>query len=75
MYGLLLAFAEVHGALRRLLVERFAAEGEGIRLLYGGSMKPSNAAEIMGIAEVDGGLVGGASLKAATFVPIIAAAT
>jgi triosephosphate isomerase len=66
--------AEVHGALRRMLGECFGEEGAGMRLLYGGSMKPANAAEIMSIGNVDGGLVGGASLKASDFLQIIAAA-
>jgi len=64
---------EVHGFLRARLVERFAAEGAGMRLLYGGSVKASNAAEIFAVADVDGALVGGASLKAADFSGIIAA--
>lgn len=66
--------AEVHDALRRLLVQRFGEAGAGIRLLYGGSMKPANAAEIMAIENVDGGLVGGASLKASDFLQIVTAA-
>src|SRR5690606_35396921 len=66
--------AEVHRALRDMLRERFGEPGVEIRLLYGGSMKPSNAAEIMAIDNVDGGLIGGASLKAADFLQIIAAA-
>jgi triosephosphate isomerase len=66
--------AEVHGALRNLLRERFGDEGENMRLLYGGSMKPANAAGMMSIANVDGGLVGGASLKASDFLQIVAAA-
>jgi triosephosphate isomerase len=64
----------VHAEIRRLLVERFGDHGAGTPILYGGSVKPSNAAEIMGVAEVDGALVGGASLKAADFLPIIHAA-
>ncbi|WP_298836242.1 triose-phosphate isomerase [uncultured Roseobacter sp.] len=64
---------EVHAALRADLVARFGAEGEKIRLLYGGSVKPGNAAEIFGTADVDGALVGGASLSADDFSPIIAA--
>ena len=64
--------AEVHTLLRERLGERFA-DGAGFTLLYGGSVKPSNAAEIFAIAHVDGALVGGASLKAADFAPIIAA--
>ena len=61
---------EVHGAIRARLRARFGAEGEAMRLLYGGSMKPGNAAEILAAADVDGGLVGGASLKAADFLAI-----
>ncbi|MBT8411055.1 MAG: triose-phosphate isomerase [Octadecabacter sp.] len=64
----------VHNALRDTLVSRFGPEvGHGIRILYGGSVKPSNAAEIFAVADVDGALVGGASLKAADFSPIITA--
>jgi len=65
---------EMHGALRRLLVERYGAAGQGVRILYGGSVKPSNAGEIFAVADVDGALVGGASLKAVDFIPIVAAA-
>lgn len=65
--------AEVHGALRTALTQRFGAEGSGMRLLYGGSVKPSNAVELMGVANVNGALVGGASLKADDFLGIIAA--
>ncbi len=66
---------EVHGFIRRTLAERFGKDAaEGIRLLYGGSVKPGNAAEIFALADVDGALVGGASLAAADFAPIIAAA-
>jgi triosephosphate isomerase len=63
--------AEVHGSLRAALVARFGVEGAAMRLLYGGSVKPSNARELMGVANVDGALVGGASLKAADFLGII----
>lgn len=66
--------AEMHGHMRKTLAARFGAEADGIRLLYGGSVKPGNAAEIFGLADVDGGLVGGASLKAADFSGIVAAA-
>jgi triosephosphate isomerase len=62
--------AEVHSFLRGELVKRFGAEGEGMRILYGGSVKPSNAAELLGITDVDGALVGGASLKADDFLGI-----
>jgi triosephosphate isomerase (TIM) len=65
--------ADVHGFIRRRLTERFGAEGEGIRILYGGSVKPANAKELMAVADVDGALVGGASLKAADFLGIAAA--
>ncbi len=65
--------AEVHGFLRRALTARLGAEAAGMRLLYGGSVKPSNAAEIFAVADVDGALVGGASLKAADFGAIVAA--
>jgi triosephosphate isomerase (TIM) len=66
--------AEMHAAIRARLITLLGAAGEGVRILYGGSVKPSNAAELMAVADVDGALVGGASLKAADFVPIIAAA-
>jgi triosephosphate isomerase len=65
--------AGVHAAIREALRTRFGAEGAAMRILYGGSVKPSNARELMGIAEVNGALVGGASLKAADFLGIIAA--
>ncbi|HCQ64349.1 MAG TPA: triose-phosphate isomerase [Rhodobacteraceae bacterium] len=64
---------EVHDFIRGKLVARFDAEGDAIRVLYGGSVKPSNAAEIFAVANVDGALVGGASLKADDFSPIISA--
>jgi triosephosphate isomerase len=66
--------AEMHAAIRRRLIERYGDAGAQVRILYGGSVKPSNAAEIFGVADVDGALVGGASLKAADFIPIVAAA-
>jgi triosephosphate isomerase (TIM) len=65
--------AEVHAALRAALVARLGAEGAGMRILYGGSVKPSNAKELMSVANVNGALVGGASLKAADFVGIVTA--
>ncbi|SMO62946.1 triose-phosphate isomerase [Paracoccus laeviglucosivorans] len=64
--------AEVHALMRERLSERFA-DGADFSLLYGGSVKPGNAAEIFAIAHVNGALVGGASLKAADFAPIVAA--
>lgn len=66
--------AEMHSALRRRLIEQYGEDGSGVRILYGGSVKGSNAAEIFAIPDVDGALVGGASLKAADFIPIVAAA-
>jgi triosephosphate isomerase (TIM) len=64
--------AQVHRFIRDSLVGRFKDEGARMRILYGGSVKPSNAAELMGVAEVNGALVGGASLKAADFLAIAA---
>jgi len=65
--------AEVHAFLRDRLTARIGAEAAGVRLLYGGSVKPSNAVEIFAVPHVDGALVGGASLKAADFGAIVAA--
>ena len=62
---------EVHVAIRATLVEMFGEPGKSVAILYGGSVKPSNAAEILGAAEVGGALVGGASLKAQDFLGII----
>jgi len=64
---------EMHRAIRGTLVEKFGEAGEGVAILYGGSVKPSNAAEILHAAEVGGALVGGASLKANDFLGIIKA--
>ncbi len=64
---------EVHDFIRAELVKRYGDEGDKVRVLYGGSVKPSNAAEIFAVGNVDGALVGGASLKAADFGPIITA--
>ncbi|GFE49952.1 triosephosphate isomerase [Roseobacter cerasinus] len=65
--------AEVHGLMRIELRARFGADADNIRLLYGGSVKPGNAAKIFALDNVDGALVGGASLKAEDFSPIIEA--
>ena len=62
--------AEMHGFIRRQLIARYAEAGQGMRILYGGSVKPSNAKELMGVVDVDGALVGGASLKADEFLAI-----
>ena len=67
--------AEMHAALRGRLKAAFGDKGDMVRILYGGSVKASNAAEIFGVADVDGALVGGASLKAADFLPIVEAAS
>ena len=64
---------EMHRAIRATLVEMFGSDGDKPPILYGGSVKPANAAEILHAAEVGGALVGGASLKAADFLGIIRA--
>jgi triosephosphate isomerase (TIM) len=66
--------ADMHAALRRRLKSAFGEAGSDIRILYGGSVKPLNAREIFGVANVDGALVGGASLRAEDFLPIVEAA-
>src|SRR5262245_34583916 len=65
---------EVHGAIRKILLEMFGDAAQTVPILYGGSVKPSNAAEILHAREVGGALVGGASLKASDFLEIIRAA-
>lgn len=62
--------AEVHDFIRGFLTARFGAAGNQVQILYGGSLNPANAAEILPISNVDGGLIGGASLKAADFLAI-----
>jgi len=66
--------AEMHAAIRAVLVGRYGERGGRIRILYGGSVKADNAAELFAVADVDGALVGGASLTADQFVPIVRAA-
>jgi triosephosphate isomerase len=66
--------AEMHAALRDRVVAAYGEAGRGIRILYGGSVKASNASEIFAVPDVDGALVGGASLRADDFLPIVAAA-
>jgi triosephosphate isomerase (TIM) len=61
---------QVHRFIRECLTSRFKGEGARIRILYGGSVKPSNAVELMAVANVNGALVGGASLKASDFLAI-----
>jgi triosephosphate isomerase len=63
---------QIHKFIRDFLIARFNGEGVRIRILYGGSVKPSNAAELMAVENVNGALVGGASLKAADFLAIAA---
>src|ERR1700759_76391 len=63
---------QVHRFIRGVLTDRFKDQGNKIRILYGGSVKPSNAAELMAVANVNGALVGGASLKASDFLAIAA---
>jgi triosephosphate isomerase len=64
--------AEVHAFIRQSLTDRYGADGAGVRILYGGSVKPSNAKELLTIPDVNGALVGGASLKADDFLGIAA---
>jgi len=66
--------AQMHEAVRSALSARFGSEAALVRILYGGSVKPENAASILAIPNVDGALIGGASLKAADFLAIIRAA-
>lgn len=66
--------AEMHSALRGRLVAAYGEAGRDMRILYGGSVKSSNASEIFSVPDVDGALVGGASLKTSDFMPIVAAA-
>jgi triosephosphate isomerase len=65
--------AQMHGSIRRQLTDRFGEKGAGVRILYGGSLKPQNAREILQVENVNGGLVGGASLLAKDFYTIISA--
>ena len=66
--------AEMHAAIRAALLAELGPAGAGLRILYGGSVKPGNAAALLALPEVGGALVGGASLKAADFLAIAAAA-
>jgi triosephosphate isomerase len=61
---------EVHAFLRARIAKKNPEVADGVRLLYGGSMKPGNATELMAKADIDGGLIGGAALKAADFLAI-----
>ena len=66
--------AEMHSVLRGRLEASYGDWGRSVRILYGGSVKPSNAREIFKVPDVDGALVGGASLRAVDFIPIVASA-
>jgi triosephosphate isomerase (TIM) len=66
--------AAMHGAIRDALLSRYGEDGGAIRILYGGSMNGDNAASLLAVPNVDGGLIGGASLSAEKFLPIVAAA-
>lgn len=65
---------DVHAALRAKLAQKNVAAAAGVQILYGGSMKPENAAELMAMPDIDGGLIGGAALKAVDFLAIVGAA-
>ena len=65
--------AEVHDLIRSKLTERYRGAGEAMRIIYGGSVKPANAGELLNVENVDGALVGGASLKADEFLAIAGA--
>lgn len=67
--------AEVHAAIRQQLLAADANAGNTVRILYGGSMKPANAADLLAQPNIDGGLIGGAALKAADFLELIRAAS
>jgi triosephosphate isomerase len=64
--------ADMHRFIRAQLCMRYGDAGQGVRILYGGSVKPANAKELLGIDNVDGALIGGASLKADEFLAIAA---
>ncbi len=63
-----------HRFIRERLAARFGSKAQGVRILYGGSLKPANVAELASSEEFDGGLVGGASLSASSFAELIARA-
>ena len=66
---------DVHRYIRSVLADHDAAVAENVQILYGGSVKGDNAAGLFGMPDIDGGLIGGASLKAADFLAIARAAT
>lgn len=61
---------EVHAFIRKIMADKFPGFGEKVRILYGGSVKPDNVEELLGQKDIDGGLVGGASLKAKDFLAL-----
>jgi triosephosphate isomerase len=65
--------AQMHAHIRQCLVARFGAQGRQVRILYGGSVNPANAGAVLAVPEVDGALVGGASLKPTDFEAIVRA--
>jgi triosephosphate isomerase len=65
---------DVHAMLRSKLVGKNPEAGANVQILYGGSMKPDNARELLAMPDIDGGLIGGAALKAADFLAIVRAA-
>lgn len=65
---------DVHAMLRHKIASKNTSAASGVRILYGGSMKPDNAKELLSMADIDGGLIGGAALKATDFLAIIRAA-
>ncbi|MFA5257341.1 MAG: triose-phosphate isomerase [Opitutales bacterium] len=65
---------DVHALIRILLIKQFGIPGSGIRILYGGSMKPENASELLDQPDIDGGLIGGASLNGKSFLELVAIA-
>ncbi|MFZ6648282.1 triose-phosphate isomerase [Undibacterium sp. TJN25] len=65
---------DVHAVLRSLIAAKDADAAQRVQILYGGSMKPDNAKELLAMADIDGGLIGGAALKSADFLAIVAAA-
>ena len=65
----------VHAFIRQLLTEKYGEAAQKVRILYGGSMKPDNAPELLKQPDIDGGLIGGASLQAPSFLELVKAGT
>ena len=66
---------EVHAFIRKLLTELYGEAAQRVRILYGGSMKPDNAPELLKQEDIDGGLIGGAALQAPSFLELVKAGT